>query len=145
MYLYHCSGYAIGVNGCMWQKQIFSMVEYVLGKAYFELRNLGVYRVWGSLEMVGEFQVYCLVEQPFFRMYEYGGKSFEEPIVLYVYVGLEASFNTTEVCNLQLDGPIQEAVLVVTLHEILPAGSYSSSMRNQIAPKFLTHRHGLHT
>ena len=30
-------------------------------------------------------------------MYEYGGKSFGEPIMLYVYVCLEASFNTTEV------------------------------------------------
>lgn len=98
MYLYHCYGYAVGVDGCMWQKQIFSKLEYVLGEAYFEeLRNLGVYRVWGSLEMVGEFQMYCLVGQPFFRMYEYGGKSFGEPIMLYVYVCLEASFNTTEV------------------------------------------------
>ena len=32
------------------------MVEYVLGKLEFEeLHNLGIYRVWGSLEMVGEF------------------------------------------------------------------------------------------
>lgn len=47
--------------------------------------------------------------------------------------------------DLQLDGPIREAVHVVTLHEIFLAGSYSSSMHSQIAPKFLTHHHGLHT
>ena len=67
-------------------KIFFSMIAHVLGKSKLEeLCDAGVRSLWGFPKWLDNFVVNFLIGEPYFRICEFNGCFFCEPIVLCFY------------------------------------------------------------
>ena len=72
--------------GCVWPVEILYMISHVLGESELEeLCDSGIRSLWGFPKVVRQFVVNFLIGEPFFRICEFYGCFFCEPIVLCFY------------------------------------------------------------